>query len=49
MVQGWELFRWIDTCLVHLMKKFSKLFGKTERRKSTLIKEVITKMGVFQV
>ena len=30
MVRGWELFRWIDTCLAHLVKKF-KIFGMTER------------------
>ena len=22
MVRGWELFRWIDTCLAHLMKNW---------------------------
>ena len=31
MVQGWELFRWIDTCLAHLMKKFKNIIGMTER------------------
>ena len=30
MVRGWELFRWIDTCLAHLVKKFKKIFGMTE-------------------
>ena len=24
MVRGCELFRWIDTCLAHLVKKFKK-------------------------
>ena len=31
MVRGWELFRWIDTCLGHLIKKFKNIFGMTER------------------
>ena len=31
MVQGWELFRWIDTCSAHVMKKFKNIIGMTER------------------
>ena len=31
MVQGWELFRLIDTCLAHLVKKFKNIIGMTER------------------
>ena len=31
MVRGWELFRWIDTCLAHLVRKFKNIFGMTER------------------
>ena len=29
--QGWELFRWIDTCLAHLIKKFNNIIAMTER------------------
>ena len=32
MVQGWELSRWIDTCLAHLLKKFKNIIGMTKRR-----------------
>ena len=55
MVRCWELFQWIDTCLAHLMKKFKKIFGMTERStkgskyKNGHISDITygTRLGVF--